>query len=167
MSFVRTGALVALLSVPLAPTAVEAATPRSGVLSTAQPSVTWSGGPFVVPSVTVCLLHAVATDPTCDYFYLNVDLGNGAEVRVQLKPSMAAEGSGFPLINGDDYDIYVWSPEGDVVAKAEEAGLGNETVTFIHSARFRNRPYEIEVIPYLVRPGSRYTGTATALTVGA
>lgn len=134
-----------------------AAQPERGTLTEARPSVRWSGGPFLVPRPVGCLGPG---DSTCDYYFLRVGLAPGSEVEIKL--STARETSGLAPVDGDDFDIYVWGPNDEIIA-AGATSEGNESLTFVHTAKLRNYTYEIEVVPFLVTPGSSYTATASAL----
>jgi hypothetical protein len=55
--------------------------------------------------------------------------------------------------------MHVYSPAGTLIgtsAKLQES----KYVDFRHSGRFRNRPYEVRVVPWLVVPGTTYRETA-------
>jgi hypothetical protein len=149
--------------------AADASSPASGQLQKTQRRITWSGGPFVLSEpnyVTsgACVLGG-SSDPICDHFALTVRLGDQALIEVQITTPNANPDDGIQPFDGDDYDLYVYSPSGGLVAKAENT-RGNERVTFTHRARYTGRPYEVRVAPFSVMPGSRYTGTAKALSLG-
>ncbi len=154
-----------LVSVLLATASAQAASPPSGTLSKSKRTVTWTGGPFTVSypitSVAPCLNGA--SDTMCDHFLLKVNMGQGAKIKV----SIIGSNSGLEILQvvagPNDYDLYVYDPDGNEVGSS--AGpTSHESVTFTHKARFRNRPYEVRVIPFLLVPPSTYNGTATALS---
>jgi hypothetical protein len=94
-----------------------------------------------------------------------VNLGDGAQIEVRVMTGTPNPPEGAQPIDGDDYDLFVYAPNGALVAEAANA-KGNETIVFRHSGRFRGQAYEIRVHPWFVFPGSTYRGTARALTVG-
>jgi hypothetical protein len=128
-----------------------AATPSSGTVSTGQDAV-WQGGPFTVPNPAACLGSA---DPTCDHFFLEVDAPAGSNVLVAIDGAADA----------DDYDLFVYHPDGTLAAQKATGG-GNESVVFEHGTAHGTGPYEVRVQPFLVSPGSTYSGAA-ALTGAA
>lgn len=80
------------------PGPVQAASPASGTLSTAAPTVSWTGGP-IAPSAAGC---AGPDDPACDHFQLTIVPpagGEGFTVRITLTPL-------------DDWDLNVYDPSG-------------------------------------------------------
>lgn len=88
ISFVFIGLLVS--------TQVRAASPASGTVSQANPSVSWTGGPLV-PTAAGC---AGPEDPTCDHFKLTiVPPPGGFTVKITLTPL-------------DDWDLSVYDPSG-------------------------------------------------------
>jgi hypothetical protein len=164
LKLIRVLVAAGLASVLLATASAQAASPPSGTLSKSKRTVSWTGGPFNVSypitSVSPCL---GPTDPMCDHFLLKVNMGQGARIKV----SIIGSNSGLEVLQvvagPNDYDLYVYDPDGNVVGSS--AGpTSHESVTFTHKARFRNRPYEVRVIPFLLVPPSTYKGTATALS---
>lgn len=157
-------AIALLASVP-----AQAALPASGTLSQAKSALTWTGGPYNV-SYPTTELECVdgAADANCDHFMLKVDMGEGAEIKVSTTCSQSGlepiQGLGGVSPAPNDFDLFVYDPLGHPVG-----GDGNatckESVTFTHHAEFRNKAYEVRVIPFLVLPGTTYTGTAKAIKV--
>jgi hypothetical protein len=162
----RAAVLAILLTALIQPWA-DAASPRSGTLLRSNPAVTWSGGPFWLsePNYVNATCVAGARDPLCDHYSLTVNLSDGARILVSVTTAAANPNDGIQPFDGNDYDFYVYSPEGVLLAYAANT-QGNEKVIFTHRARFKGRPYEIRVHPWFVRPGSTYKGTAQALTLG-
>src|SRR5688500_9173225 len=75
---------------------VYAASPASGTVSQANPTVSWTGGPLV-PTAAGC---AGPEDPTCDHFKLTiVPPPGGFTVKITLTPL-------------DDWDLSVYDPSG-------------------------------------------------------
>ena len=136
-------------------TGASAATP-SGATISEQQDATWSGGPFAVSApgsivglVEPSLVCAAGTaDPTCDHFALTVDGRGGTPVVVAI----AGE------VEGDDYDLVVFYPDGTVAA----SGLtpGEETVVFEHRTDRGTGPYDVRVQAAEVSRGSSYRGSA-------
>ena len=141
-------ALVGLVAGLLAaPGPAQAASPKSGRIGSGSKSVTWSGGPFTASNPAACV---GASDPTCDHFLLQVDrLKSGTSVQVAV--AAPAE---------DDYDLYVYGPDGTEVGNSANPAGTTETVTI---AKPQAGTYEVRVQPFLVNPGSAYTGTARAV----
>jgi hypothetical protein len=141
----------------------EAASPASGSITRTKKSVSWNGGPFVLSEPgpnSDCA--GGASDPICDHYILKINLGEGAKIEVAIKSPQASTGS-LPAPDGSDFDLYIYSPDGTPVASSATAA-GNEKATFKHKARWRNKAYEIRVVPWVVIPNSTYKGTAKALT---
>jgi len=153
-------AAVSLLLVSTA----QAATPASGTLSKSKRTLTWNGGPFTtsypITSVAPCVNGA--SDSMCDHFLLKVNMGQGARIKVSIVPSPSGLEILQVVAGPNDYDMYLFDPDGNQVG--ESAGsTGRESITFTQKARFRNRPYEVRVIPFLLIPGATYKGTAATL----
>lgn len=167
MRVVRAALLVSTILALAVEPAAEAASPASGTLQRTKRVLRWSGGPFAVAETNylgpACV--AGADDPLCDHFQLTIRLGEDAVIRVTIKTPSANPEDGVAPLDGDDYDLYVYAPNGSKVAQAENSA-GNETLVFTHRARNNGRPYEVRVAPWSVRPGSTYKGTVTALTLG-
>lgn len=134
--------LACLLAVP-----AFAAEPGSGTVSNGNRTAEWTGGPFEasVPGAG-CLAPA---DPTCDAFSLTVDLKPGRRFAVAI----ASE------IEGDDYDLFVFYPDGTEAARSATSG-GSEAVVIEHTALHGSGPYQVRVQPWQVSSGSTYKGVA-------
>lgn len=163
---VRVVAAAVCVALALAPGAA-AASPGGGNLVASRRTLTWTGGPFWAsqPNYAAPGCALGAADPTCDHFALTVSLGNGARVEVSIATPSPNPDEGAQPLDGDDYDLFVYSPDGKLVAEAAN-NTGNETLRFTHLAKFNGRPYEIRVAPWFVMPGSTYRGTVTALSLG-
>lgn len=129
---------------------VHAANPSSGTLDGG--SVSWSGGPYTVgvPNQLGCL---GAGDPTCDQFELTVALDEGDSFAVAVTSETA----------GDDYDLYVFYPDGTEAGRSANAG-SDEAVVIAHTAAHGTGPYRVSVLPFQVAPGSTYDGLALPTT---
>jgi hypothetical protein len=134
----------------LCATVAQAAQPVSGTVSKGKRTATWLGGPHMasVPSPLGCVS---ASNPACEAFALNVDLKPGSRFSVAI----ASE------IEGDDYDLYVFYPDGTVAGSSASEG-GNEAVVVEHSLLHGIGPYQVRVLPFTVTPGSTYQGLVRA-----
>lgn len=134
----------------------EAATPASGTLSKTKKALTWTGT-FTASDPSPIEGCVGGTDsPICDHFALKINLGEGAKIKVSLPPQTAT-----------DLDMYIYGPTGILVGfSGNLPGMG-EAVEFTHRARYRNKPYIVQVKPYLVVPGTSYKATAKVLVLGA
>lgn len=140
---------LALVSTVVSGTA-QAATPPEGKLSKSRKTLSWTGT-FTLSepnSLGGCLLGT--DDPICDHFFLKIDLPDGARIRIDLPTPSATT----------DLDLYVYSPNGTEVASSG-GFLVNERAEFRHSGRFRNKPYEVQIVPWLVTPGTTYKAKAS------
>lgn len=134
-------AAVLLASVP-----AQAASPGSGTLSKAGQKLSWTGSFEATTLEARCDVVDV-----CDYFKLKVGMGEGGRVRVQL-----------PMPNpATDLDFYVYDPRGVEIAHSYNLPSENESATFTHKAKYRNKVYTIQVVPYFVIPGVSYKATAS------
>ena len=130
--------------------AAYAAQPNSGTIASASDTASWTGGPYTVgvPNQLGCLTPA---DPTCDAFALTVNLTPGHRFVVAIQSE----------INGDDYDLYVYHPDGTEAGRSANAG-GNESVVIQHTNLHGSGPYQVRVLPFGVTSGSTYEGIARA-----
>lgn len=142
---------LALVSVVVSGTA-QSATPPGGTLSKKVKLVRWSGeftlsepSPYLTPG---CIVGT--EDPICDHYFLKVNLPDGARITVTL-PSPDAT---------TDLDLFVFAPTGAEVGSSGNLIGQPESVTFRHSGRFRNKPYEVQIVPFIVVPGTTYKATA-------
>lgn len=166
MRSLRLAAIVGLFGLLIGPVA-EAASPASGQLFAAKRAVAWSGGPFFVSEPNYLSEDCLggANDPLCDHFALTINLPNGSRIEVSIATDVPNPPDGAQPLDGDDYDLFVYAPNGTLVASAANV-KGNETIVFRHSGRFTGKPYEVRVHPWFVLPGSTYSGSARALSVG-
>lgn len=158
--FTRAAGLLLLGAVLLiGPTSTTAATPGSGTIGVApaDPSVTWSGGPYVVPT-PVPDACPPATDPLnvrCDHFYLTVNVPpsywethtGGADMQITWGSA------------DDDYDLYVYDNTGVLVGQSANGGTTSERF-LLQNANSAQSPYEVRVVPFLVAAAT-YNGSAT------
>jgi hypothetical protein len=145
----------------------DAATPASATISLSKRTVSWQGADATFSSVAFdpaglgndCNL---TRDPFCDHFLLKINLAYDAKLQLQIKgenPSNAVK----PF---NDFDVFVYPPgAGKAPIAAGTSDSGNETVEFVHRARFRSGSYDIAVQPYVVLPGASYRGTVRVLSI--
>ena len=133
----------------LAP-ALYAAEPSSGTVSGGNRTAQWMGGPYTigVPNQLGCVS---SSNPTCDAFALTVNLQPGRRFAVAI----ASE------IEGDDYDLYVYYPDGTEAARSAHAG-SVESVVIAHTTLHGTGPYAVRVLPFTVTSGSTYQGVVRA-----
>lgn len=144
---------------------VHAADPPSGTISAKRQSVKWSGGPFYLSKpVGSC----ITIDTECEHYFLRVELKRRTDIQVRVAASKPASPccDGPAPVGGDDYDVYVWDRRGAIIAEANQSNQGVETLIFTHTPSHTKEPYEIEVIPYIVAPGSTYSASARVFTIG-
>jgi hypothetical protein len=153
--------LVAALTVSALPAG--AAAPATATLSKSKRTVTWSGGPFAVsyPTTDVECVNG-SSDSMCDHFMLKVNMGQGAKIKVSIVGSTSGLEVLQVLVGPNDFDLFIYGPDGNKVAESGSTG-GREAATFTHKASFRNKSYEVRVVPYLVVPGATYKGAAATL----
>lgn len=132
-------ALALLFVVPVA----RAATPASGSVSEAQPSVTWSGGPLPPTGSATC---NGPNDPACDNFKLTINAPEEASVwtvTVTVTPLAL-----------DDWDLEVYDPAGNLVGDSGNNPGQVEVVVLISPA---TGLYTVAAAPFA---GATYTGQA-------
>jgi hypothetical protein len=137
----------ALAAVALGVT-VGGAEPDQGTISRDSRSVTWAGGPFTVSNPAGCV--GGAGDPTCDHFRLIVNAPHGSTFIVAIQT---------PAGSTDDFDLFVYYPDGSEAASSASSG-GNEAVVIEHRTDKGTGPYEVRVQPWLVNAGGNYSGIA-------
>jgi len=136
-----------VLAVAVLAAASDGATPAGGTVSPAATTTSWQGGPFVVPNPTgVC---ADAVTPGCDNYSLTISPPPSGAYTVDISTN--------PSSADDDYDLYVYSPNGTKVGSSASAS-GHEQVTLNSPAA---GTYTVQVVAFMVSPGDTYTGTAS------
>lgn len=161
--FVKLLALAACAAVVLAGVPAGAATPGAATISKTKKSIAWNGSPTPLSSPLDPTLDCdLVADPNCDHFALKVDLGEGAKITVSIKGSDPANAT-KPY---NDFDVTIYAPDFTIVAESASTG-GNETMSFVHKAKWRNKAYDVAVRSFLVMPGASYMGSAKAVTLGA
>ena len=152
------GFLVLAALILIGPASIPAATPASGTIGpTPGSSVSWTGGPYVVPTALPDQCPP-ATDPLnvrCDHFYLTVNVPpsywdtNHGGADIQITWSSA----------DDDYDLYIYDNAGNLVGQSASGGTTSERF-LLQNANSVQSPYEVRVVPFLVA-ASTYNGSAT------
>jgi hypothetical protein len=130
------------------------AEPSSGSLAS-RSETAWAGDTYYVPNpaTTAGAVKQVPCDlgqPACDSFRLTVPSGV-KQVLVAIAPA-----SGF---EADDYDLYIYNSAGVQIANsASESGY--ESAVFDNDGT--SAYFDVRVQPYLINPGSSYSGVAQA-----
>lgn len=145
------GALLCALTLTLAfahSSPAHAADPESGTVKNGNRTATWSGGPYTagVPNQLGCL---GPDDPVCDAYALEVDTKAGRNFVVGITSA----------IETDDYDLYVYYPDGTEAGRSAAAG-SDEAVVIEHTLEHGEGPYQVRVLPFDVAQGSTYDGVA-------
>jgi hypothetical protein len=128
--------------------ALQSAEPDQGAISRQERSVTWTGGPFTASNPAGCV--GGASDPTCDHFRLVVNAPDRSTFMVAVT---TPEGS------SDDFDLFVYYPDGTEAASSTTSG-GRESLVVEHRLDKGTGPYEVRVQPWLVTGGGTYDGIA-------
>lgn len=129
----------------LSPERAAAAEPSGGDLSGPGDEVIWQGGPMFVTNPVAC---ATSTDPACDHFRLTISSNAVQRVVVAIAPAEGYE--------TDDYDLFVYDDQGVLVGSSAGED-GYESVVIENGGA---PYYEVRVQPWLITPGSQYTGVA-------
>jgi hypothetical protein len=137
-----TGAIGAL-ALPLA--ASQAATPSSGTISESSTSVAWNGT-YKLPTATSC---KSASDSACDRFALTIQPPSYSfQVEIKLQPL-------------GDWDLYVYAPNGGLVASSGNAPGHLEILRLTNPSA---GTYTVAAAPFAPLPGApTYTASATIL----
>lgn len=122
----------------------EAATPAAGKLGGKAKSVSWSGT-ATAPNPAGCV---GAADPTCDHYALTLNVKSTQDVSIAI---VGAE--------GDDWDLFVYGPDGSQVASSATSS-GSESVVIDGAPA---GTYEVRVQPFTVTPGASYDGRAAVV----
>ncbi len=129
-----------------------AATPTGGSVSETATSVSWTGGPFLVPNVTAQAGDPVCTSTTCDDFALHVSTSAAYGSTHQLKIAV-----GWPN-TAADFDVYLLDSAGRTVATAASSADPETIITAPTSG-----DYVVRVVPFApVAQG--YSATASLVT---
>ena len=155
--FTRVAGIVVLGAVVLIGPA-PAATPATGTIGPMPgSSVSWSGGPYVVPTPLpdVCPPASDPANVRCDHFQLTVDVPasywethtGGADIQITWASS------------DDDFDLYVYDNTGNLVGQSASSGSTVERF-LLQNANSDQSPYEVRVVPFLTAAAT-YNGSAT------
>lgn len=146
--------LVVLVVLGVFTLSAAAANPANGHLGGQKEETVWAGGPFYVPNpaTTAGAVKQVPCDlgqPACDSFRLTVASGV-KQVLIAIAPAQGFE--------ADDYDLYVYNDKGIQIA-SDADGDGYESAVIENSG---SAYFDVRVQPYVVNPGSSYSGVAQA-----
>jgi hypothetical protein len=122
----------------------QAATPGAGSLGGKAKSVTWTGT-TTAPNPAGCV---GATDPTCDHYALTLNVKSNQDVSIAILGA-----------DGDDWDLFVYGPDGSQVASSATSS-GSESVVIDGAPA---GTYEVRVQPFTVTPGASYDGRAAVV----
>ncbi|HEV8671283.1 MAG TPA: CARDB domain-containing protein [Candidatus Limnocylindria bacterium] len=141
-------AVVALLvALVTTPSRSSAGTPSSGTLSTAQPALAYTAGPFVVPVEDPLVCDVV--DAPCDRFALTVDTAAGFEATNNVKVVVSWEN------RAADFDLYILDAAGRTLTSSSSS-QDPEAALFAAKAG----SYTLLVVPF--NPlGQTFSGTIT------
>jgi hypothetical protein len=125
----------------------QAATPSSGTVSQANPTVSWSGPSFAAPTASANC--GGPDNPSCDNFKLTiVPPASSFAVEIKLQPFAAG-----------DWDLQVYDPAGNLVGSSGNAPSQLEQVTLTNPAA---GTYTVSAAPFAPNPGlASYTASAT------
>src|SRR2546423_2809461 len=122
-----------------------AATPGSGTVSSASPSVTWTGA-VAVATASGC---KSATDASCDNFKLTIQPPASAfQVQITLQPA-------------GDWDLYVFGPNGGLAGSSGAGPNQLEVVTLTNPPAGTYTVAAAPFAPLVGADGNSYTANAT------
>ncbi|MDX6450069.1 MAG: hypothetical protein QOH16_118 [Gaiellaceae bacterium] len=143
------GALIAAAAL-LVPLTSTAATPGSGTISDANPSLVWSGT-VMAPNPNGC----TATSTSCDLYKLTVQPSTSSfMVRIKLKPA-------------GDWDLSVFGPDGGLVGSSGNGPNQMEFVTLVNPAAGTYTVAAAPFAPAVGADGSSYTAGADLVPLTA
>jgi hypothetical protein len=146
-------AIVAAALAVLIPGSARSAVPASATISPVQTTAAWQGGPATASNPRgICVGGGL--DIVCDRYLLTITPPATGDYAVDITVTIPNA--------DDDWDLFVYGPDGKQVGSSTNGAGSAETVAL-------NKPaagtYEVFVNPWLVNPGGTYSGKAT-LTVG-
>ncbi|MBI2212222.1 MAG: hypothetical protein HYU52_01130 [Acidobacteria bacterium] len=147
--------LFAVITLVVCAATASAASPESGNVDGNRGEATWTGGPFYVsnPATTAGLVKPVPCDfgqPACDTFRVTV-ASNVKELLIAIAPANGYE--------SDDYDLHIYDDKGSRVGEdADEDGYESSVIATDGTSTY----FDVRVQPYLVVPGSSYSGVVQA-----
>jgi hypothetical protein len=134
-------------------------TPANGTVSRANPTLTYTGGPFVAPNVTGNVGDPVCTVPmSCDDFILTVNMAGGPDPDPTMNVKISV---GWP-VTAADFDVYVYQHGSIVGSSASSADP--EVVILPAQSALAADAYTIRVVPF-APAGQSYTATVTLETI--
>ena len=144
-------ALVSSVIVAIIAVTAGAADPGEGTVTTDKPMLAWQGEHYDLGQSKLADACLAPGDDVCDHFQLTVDVDpshwDDTDGGVEVKISWEDE--------ADDFDLWIWDEEGELVGESANGGTSSERV-FIDKA---SGVYNIEVNPYEVTD-SAYVGGA-------
>ncbi|WP_310528462.1 CARDB domain-containing protein [Nocardioides sp.] len=149
-------AVVGLLATGFTLSTADAAAPSQGTVSDADTSLTWGGGPFLVPNATGAAGTPDCSVPqSCDDFALHVatPAGYGTTHALNIKVAWANTAA--------DFDVYVLDKGGNVVDTSASSADPEQVILPPNSG-----DYTVRVVPYAPL-GESYSATATLTEVPA
>jgi hypothetical protein len=136
-------------------------TPSNGTVSPANPTLTYTGGPFVAPNVTGNVGNPDCTAPmSCDDFILSVNMnippgGPDPDPNKHVKISV-----GWP-VTAADFDLYVY--QNGIIVGSSATSADPEVVILPAQSALGANAYTIRVVPF-APAGQSYTATVTLET---
>lgn len=139
-----------------------ATTPASATLSPANPTVTYTGGPFSVsnPSSPLGNTPPACTPDVCSEFALTISIpaSDTKSYKARLSVSWTNSGTTTQGSGTTDYDVYVYLPNLTGTKVAQGPGSTNPELAVFPVA---NGTYTIYVVPYDVSPTVPFTATVS------
>lgn len=158
ISITKTITILVALLLAIGITPLYAATPSSGSISTASPSLQWQGALYVAAATPVPEA-CPAVDPAnavCDHFFLNIDLASNFWDQNTGQVSIRIEWAS----DVNDFDLYVYrTSDGALVDQSAAGGTTSEEVALTAPTP---GVYEVRVVPFLI-VASDYRGSANLL----
>lgn len=139
--------VVAVVDVSPLRSGVSAATPSSGTISVASPSLAYTAGPFTVPVVDRSLCDPLLAP--CDEFALTVDVPAGFETTNNVKVVVSWE------LKAADFDLYAVDANGNVLVSA--TGVEDPAAVLFPA---KAGSYTVLVVP-ATPLGQTFSGTIT------
>lgn len=166
MSSLRALRVVVLCAVvAMATVAVAATTPSSGTVSPANPTLTFTGGPFPVSNPTDPLGETPppCTSLTCGQFALSVSIPaadfNSYKARVTV--GWTNSGTTTQQSSNSDFDVYVYTPDLTGSKSVQAASSSNPEVGVFDVQS--GSTYTIYVMPFDVSPTVAFNATVTLI----
>ncbi len=146
--------------------AIAETSPPSGVLSPANPTLTFTGGPFALsnPSSPTGDNPPVCTEDTCGQFVMTVAIPAGDFNSYRARVAVGWTNDGTTTLGGDesDFDVYIYAPDLTGTQTATAASLANPEVTTFDVS---NGDYTIYVDPFDVSPTVTFEASVSLIRV--